>query len=141
MKHLTRQLISFLIAVVLSLTVFTAIAESGFQGLFPQFDEIFKELPSLTAVVNRPADREETLWDGRTRLTWEHITAEDFDAFSIYLVEQGCTLNSYEVQNNVFTAAIRIEELVFFFRYELSTGTATLTYGSEVVEGPNEVGE
>lgn len=118
-----KKLCALLLAVLLMMT-----AAAG-EGLLPSFHEILGvELPSMSAVLGRAPDEEAMLEDGSVRQVFRGVTGENFDAFSAYLAEKNCTVESSETKNRVFTAVIARDGSTFSLRYDIAAATMELVY-------------
>lgn len=125
--HSMKRILSLITAAILLLSAVSA------EGLFPGFTSLFGtesdvEMPSLSAVVLRPADEESTDADGNRTVTYRNVSGNEFDLFSQYLVGFGCTLSDYSVEEKVMTAEIAKDDAVFSFTYNAVSGDCILTY-------------
>lgn len=123
-----RRLATF--AVVLCLTVSMAYGE----GLFPSFEKIFVELPSFQMVAKRTPDDEFLLEDGSRSIVFKNVTEDEFNAFSKYIAEYGCTLDHYVMEDMIFSAEVVYETVKFKFIYSFVTKEANLIYPAGSLE-------
>ncbi len=99
------------------------------EGLFPSFSSIFVvEMPSFRAVAQREPDATEKLADGSTVVKFLNVSAAEFDAFSVYIFNYGCTLSHYTNENGVFTAEVAYKDLFFSFSYNNAAKEAVIIY-------------
>ena len=115
------------VAIMILCVLFTQ-AALGEGGLFPSFNNIHTVLPSLSAVVRRAPDQEQILADGRRMVTFDNVTAADFDSFSQYIAKYGCSLTSYNSSEERFTAQVKYKDAEFTFNYAFQTKQAILIY-------------
>lgn len=99
------------------------------EGLLPSLTEIIgKPMPSLGKALGRYPDAETVSEDGDTIEIFYGITEKDFNSFSVYLDEQGATLENYQTAGNSFIASIQAEGKIITFTYDTQTLEARVTY-------------
>ena len=130
MKKIRLVLVSILLVIAV---VGSAIAAGG---LLPTVSEIRtdSEMPSMRKILLRDPDAIETLADGGTTVTFNNVTEDEFNSFSTYLSEFGCTLADYSVDGTVMTASVEKNGYTFTFTYDYADGTAVLSYPSDTNE-------
>ncbi len=98
-------------------------------GLLPSLtDTIGKPMPSLGKALGRYPDAETESADGGNIEVFYNITETDFNTFSVYLSEQGATLEDYKTTGNSFSASIQVEGNTITFTYDTQTREARVTY-------------
>ncbi len=118
-----RTLLSLMVCFILVLTAASA------EGFLPDLTEIYGvDMPSMSAVLLRVSDSEETLADGSRKVVFTNVTEDDFDAFSEYMDSFGCALADYTIDGAVFTATIEKQGASFSFAYDMEALTCELVY-------------
>lgn len=122
--------------IALALILVLLLTSVASAGLLPEFKNLFGvEMPSLSAVVHRPADEESVESDGSRVVTFHGVTETEFDAFSEYLDTFGCDLTDYSVSGSVMIAEIAKEGATFSFSYDATNGDCVLNYPNGTYEG------
>ena len=93
-------------------------ALKGSGSILPKMDTIGKELPSMSRAILREPDATETLADGSRQETYNGFEEADYAAFSEYLLNAGCAVDDYRVEDGR-VMVIQLSNL---------TGTFTFTY-------------
>ena len=118
----------FLCTLLFVLMVFTAAGAQAEGRLLPTAGQLFGvPMPSLSAVLLREADSHSEL-DGEVSSVYSGVTDADFDAWSVYIGQFGCTLVSYEVKDAVFSAVLEKDGRQMRFSYDRPAAVCTLTY-------------
>ena len=122
--------------ILVSVLLCLAMVSSAFaSGLLPTIGDVYGEdMPSLRKIVLRDPDATETLDDGGKAVTFNNVTEAEFDSFSTYLSEFGCTLAGYSVDGTMMTASVEKNGHTFTFTYDYADGTAVLSYPSDTNE-------
>ncbi len=116
-------LLSLMVCFTLMLTAVLA------EGFLPDLTEVYGvDMPSMSAVLSRVSDREETLADGSRKVVYTNVTEDDFDAFSEYMDSFGCALADYTIEGAIFTATIEKQGASFSFAYDMEALTCELVY-------------
>ena len=74
---------------------------SGF--VLPDVNSLGRELPRISAVLEREPSSTETLEDGGVQETYLDFSEEDYNTFSQYLQQKDCTLKDYHTDDSVLT--------------------------------------
>ena len=124
------------LSLLMSLILF--VSTTALAGILPSSSTLpyAVEMPSMERTLGRGAASDATNAEGARVLTYENVTAEEFDAFSEYLEEHGCELTDYSIDNFVFLATIAKEGASFTMKYDLLSLTCALIYplGTKVEE-------
>lgn len=116
-----------LAALMLCLVMLFEIA--GSEGLLPSFDKLLgTEMPAMSSVIGRAPEKEEILVDGSIRQVYSNVTGDEYNAFSVYLENNNCTLESSVIEARVFSAVISKDYKTFSFRYDITAGTVEFIY-------------
>ena len=91
-------------------------------------------MPTIRGILMRDPDVTATLEDGGKMVTFYKVSETEYDSFSVYLNEFGCTLMEYNVDGNIMTAILEKNGYSFIFSYDCSDGTAVLSYPTGTIE-------
>ena len=122
--------------ILVSVLLCLSMVSSAFaSGLLPTIGDVYGEdMPSLRKILLRVPDATEALEDGGKAVTFSSVTEAEFDSFSTYLSEFGCTLAGYSVDGTVMIASVEKNGHTFTFTYDYADGTAVLSYPSDTNE-------
>ena len=95
-------------------------------SIFPSFDSFLVEdmvgglfvLPSAGNVIGRIPDQETIDNTGCVVQTFEKFSSEDYDMFSSYLQERGCTVENYSTNGSEITINLMMDGFGFSFIYD-----------------------
>ena len=122
-------------SVIIALILLFALALPAQAGILPGSQQIFGHyLPSLSYVLRCLPDITEELPDGGSKVTYMNVTEADYDAFSTYLGDYGCTLLDYAEGDNGLCFTLEKEGCSFTFEYSNISGIAVLTYPAGYTE-------
>ena len=123
--------------VLVSLLIFLGgmISSALAAGILPTFNDVSpEEMPSIRKIVQRDPDTTEALEDGSSVVTFKGVSEDEYESFSAYLSEFGCTLADYSMDGTVLTASLEKNGHTFTFSYDYADGTAVLSYPSDTKE-------
>lgn len=101
----------------------------GSGTILPKIDTIGKELPSMSQTLFRLPDATETLEDGSKSETYNNFDEGDYTAFSQYLLNTGCAVDDYHVENgNVMIIQLSNLTGAFTFTYDALRHTGNVVY-------------
>lgn len=101
----------------------------GSGTILPKIDTIGKELPSMSQALSRLPDATETLEDGSRSETYNNFDEGDYTAFSQYLLNTGCAVDDYHVENgNVMIIQLSNLTGTFTFTYDALRHTGKIVY-------------
>ena len=101
----------------------------GSGTILPKIDTIGKELPSMSQALSRLPDATETLEDGSRSETYNNFDEGDYTAFSQYLLNTGCVVDDYHVENgNVMIIQLSNLTGTFTFTYDALRHTGKVVY-------------
>ena len=126
-----KQALSFILALCMLCGSCTALA----GGFLPSINQVYGvDMPSLSYVLRHLPDSTEELPDGGSKVTYMNVTEVDYDAFSTYLGDYGCTLLDYAEGDNGLCFTLEKESYSFTFEYSNISGIAVLTYPAGCTE-------
>lgn len=126
-----KKALSFILALCMLCSSCTALA----GGFLPSINQVYGvDMPSLSYVLQRLPDSTEELPDGGSKVTYMNVTEADYDAFSTYLGDYGCTLLDYAEGDNGLCFTLEKEGCSFTFEYSNLSGIAVLTYPAGCTE-------
>ena len=126
-----KKALSFILALCMLCGSCTALA----GGFLPSINQVYGvDMPSLSYVLRRLPDGTEELPDGGSKVTYMNVTEADYDAFSTYLGDYGCTLLDYAEGDNGLCFTLEKEGCSFTFEYSNLSGIAVLTYPAGCTE-------
>ena len=122
------------IMVILVILILLFTNTANVEGLLPGITESFDiAMPSLSRVLIRNHDTEDIAEDGSIILTYIEVEEEQFNRFSDYIEEYGCTLVDYTVEGQEFHATVEYMGKTFKFIYNAQDRTAKAIYPHGVV--------
>ena len=122
-----KKFTGILLALVFILSTITVFAE----GLLPTLGDIYGvDMPSMGAVVLRDPKKVENEKDGTKKVTYADISEEDFNEWSNYIEQFGCSLVDYNTEGSLFTATIEKDGAQMVFSYDNAKEIAVLSYPS-----------
>ena len=126
-----KKALSFILALCMLCGSCTALA----GGFLPSINQVYGvDMPSLSYVLRHLPDSTEELPDGGSKVTYMNVTEVDYDAFSTYLGDYGCTLLDYAEGDNGLCFTLEKEGCSFTFEYSNLSGIAVLTYPAGCTE-------
>ncbi len=125
-----KRIIGLALALITLCTAFPSLA----GGLFPSFENLFVELPSFQRIVQRLPDEEKITEEMTRQVVFWNVVPEDFNRFSQYIAEYGCTLQDYRMENGIFYAQVEYKNTVFSFEYDNKEKIVTIIYPLGAVE-------
>lgn len=105
------------------------------EGLLPMIGNVYGEdMPSMRRILLRDPDTTESIENNGIKLTFNKVTEEEFNSFSVYLQEFGCELAGYSLENTQMNATVQKNGHTFTLSYDYSNGNVVLTYPSDTKE-------
>lgn len=99
------------------------------QSILPDTETAFGVvLPRIATVLWRYADSREEKQDGGYIETYSDFSEEDYNSFSQYLLEQGCSVIDYNTIGSILTIDLEKDGSRFTFSYDSGKATGTVEY-------------
>lgn len=99
----------------------------GKGSVLPELDDLGKELPRISAALEREPSSSETLQDGSILETYIDFSEEDYSTFSQYLQKMNCVLDDYHAEED--------GTMVIY----LSNGSGKMTFSYDAVRHIGEI--
>ena len=104
-------------------------APVGSGSILPEIGELGQKLPRISMALEREPSSEETLADGSIRETYLNFSEADYNTFSAYLQQTGCSLVDYHSdENGVLVINLTNGSGNFVFSYDALHHTGTAEY-------------
>lgn len=101
----------------------------GSGTILPEIGSLGKELPRISAALQREPSSEETLQEGGLQEIYLNFTEADYNAFSQYLQKTGCSLEDYHTDDNgILVINLTNGSGKMTFSYDAVRHTGTVTY-------------
>ena len=103
------------------------------EGLLPQLDDAFGiEVPSMSNSLGREPDTDSVNEEGERIQTFGSVTEEDYQAFSNYLIRNGCAVSNYSLDGSILNVILKKDEIEFTLDYDIENQQAVISYPSSV---------
>lgn len=113
--------------------------ENSGKNILPYYEEVFGYyLPTVSAAIKRTAYEVNKNSDGSTEYKYKQFTDDEYNIFSTYLDEKGCTVVNYAMDGKKMTIELERKGSAFTFVYDRDSKEATVIYPvSAVLEKQN----